>query len=137
MRAAASRPNPPPPRSSRRLWQVDASLSLIVEQSGVAPFYYGLSLTVSAPSLSDAVESDSDLSTLLPGERRNVTLALGRVGESVLNEPLTLRLDSPMLLEGQGIAFATTTPWSTGESSTVLQFDFPLCALSESPPSQR
>jgi hypothetical protein len=52
---------------------------------------------------------------------RAVTLDLGRVSAELLNAPISLKLTSPRLQDGQVVAFATTTTWTEepGELAVV------------------
>ena len=99
-----------------------ASLSVEISQTGVAPFYYPLFLQVKAEGLAERVEGTESLN-LLPGEQTTVQVDLGRVQLDLLQAPLVLGLDSPLLQEGQRIRFATETPWSTETDEVVLRFE--------------
>jgi hypothetical protein len=103
--------------------QIDATVTLEITQSGVAPYYYPLSLGLSSAALDGVALSDGDLSGLLPGESMTMTVALGPVPVEVLHAPLTLHLMSDMLLEGQEVLLATETPWTTPDGPTALQWD--------------
>ena len=90
--------------------EVEATLSLTIRQTGVAPFYYPLDVELGGAFLEAPVSAGEDLSTLLPGDSRTVTVALGRVPVGRLSESLELSLSSPMLGEGQAVRFATASP---------------------------
>jgi len=75
------------------------------------------------PALASPTTSTDDLQTLLPGESRTVTVELGRVSAELLNTPLTLKLLSPMLQEGQSIAFATESPWTADTGELTLAWE--------------
>jgi len=102
---------------------VVASVDLAVAQRGVAPFYYPVFLTLRPDTDADVIQGTSDLSTLLPGEQRVVSLDLGRVAVAVLESPLVLGLTSDMLQASQHVAFATDTPWSEPGGPTMLSWD--------------
>ena len=103
--------------------QIDATVTLEITQSGVAPYYYPLSLGLSSAALDGVALSDGDLSGLLPGESMTMTVALGPVPVEVLHTPLTLHLMSDMLLEGQEVLLATETPWTSPDGPTALKWD--------------
>jgi hypothetical protein len=102
---------------------VEASLTIELGQTGVAPFYYPVFLAAQSDALPEAVVSTEDLNTLLPGTRRTVTVDLGRISVDVLNGPISLDLVSTILQEGQQIALATRTPWSADTGPTRLQWE--------------
>ena len=101
------------------------SLSLQVElsQTGVAPFYYPLFLSIESTALEASATSEVDLQELMPGDHRLVTIDLGQVPVSILDEPILLTFESPILQEGQRLLMATDTPWSTPTGPTVLQWE--------------
>lgn len=109
---------------------VEASVQLGIAQTGVAPFYYPAFAQASWAALDEPAVSDVDLSPLLPGDALSVRIDLGRVDAATVGEPMTLRLTSPMLQDGQRMEFATATPWSATEDSTVLQWTVE-CALGD------
>lgn len=102
----------------------EVSVSLELSQTGVAPFYYPLTVTIASPHLENDVRNNEDLRSLLPGQSRTVDIHLGRVSIELLKEPIYLRLDSTMLQTGQQILLATGTPWSEEQGATGLQWDF-------------
>jgi hypothetical protein len=93
-----------------------------LSQTGVAPFYYPLALQLDADGLASPAFSAEDLQTLLPGESRTLTFDLGRVSTALLNQPMRLSFVSRMLLDGQQIALATSTPWDPTPTSTAVQW---------------
>ncbi|MGB0592499.1 MAG: hypothetical protein ACPGU1_22675 [Myxococcota bacterium] len=103
--------------------QLDATVTLEITQSGVAPFYYPLSLGLSSDALDGVALSDGDLSGLLPGEAMTMTVALGTIPVTALGEAMTLHLMSDMLLEGQEVLLATETPWTSPDGPTALKWD--------------
>jgi len=102
--------------------EVDIHLEVDIAQTGVAPFYYPLFLTVAVPGSETTLASDDDLSSVLPGDVQTVRVDLGRLDVGTLNMPFTLGLESDMLIPGQTIAFATLTPGSTDDGSTPIQW---------------
>jgi hypothetical protein len=102
---------------------IEVSLQIELSQTGVAPFYYPLFLSVESPALEMPTTSGVDLQDLMPGEHRIVTLELGQVPVSMLNEPIELILESPILSEGQMLLMSTNTPWSTSTGPTVLKWE--------------
>jgi hypothetical protein len=102
----------------------EVAISLELSQTGVAPFYYPVTVTVESPHLEDAVHDTDDIRLLLPGQSREVDIELGRVSIELLKEPLHISLDSPMRLDGQQILLATGTPWSEEDGRTALQWEF-------------
>jgi len=113
---------------------LDGQVSLIMEieltQTGVAPFYYPLFLSVYSEALDGLTVSEDDLSELLPGDVHAVRVDLGRVSVDVVNGPITLGLESGILQESQSIAFATMTPWSDPAGPTRLRWDL-VCETDE------
>jgi hypothetical protein len=93
--------------------EVDVVLSLDIAQTGVAPFYYPLDLVLSSAHLEASVWAGEDLSTLLPGESRTVTVDLGRVPVGQLSDSIALSLSSTMLQDSQAVRFATESPVTT------------------------
>jgi hypothetical protein len=102
---------------------IELSLQVELSQTGVAPFYYPLFLSVESPVLEVPTISGVDLQELMPGDHRIVIIELGQVPVSILNEPIALTLESPMLQEGQVLLMSTDTPWSTPTGPTVLQWE--------------
>ncbi|HCP46763.1 MAG TPA: hypothetical protein DIU15_12015 [Deltaproteobacteria bacterium] len=102
---------------------VEAQVSVEITQSGVAPFYYPLFLTVDSEALDGTRTAADDLQTLLPGESRSVTVELGQVSVDVLNAPLSLGLSSPMLLSDQKVALATESPWTQDNGALTLHWE--------------
>ena len=84
---------------------VDLLVEVEISNSGVAPFYYPLTL-----SLSDGVDAPhlftDNLETLQPGEARSFRLELTGVSAELLGRTYTLSLTSPILLDDQVIRFA-------------------------------
>ena len=103
--------------------QITAALTLEVTQSGVAPFYYPLFLGVGHQGADDIIMGTEDLSTLLPGETRALTIDLGTIPVTALGEAMTLHLMSDMLLEGQELRLATQTIWDSSEGPTTLSWE--------------
>jgi len=101
---------------------IDLNLDITLKQSGVAPFYYPLSVSIESDDLASPVETYTELHTLLPGETQTITVALGRVSTDVINNPLDIELSSPMLLSSQQITLATTTDASPAAGPTTLQW---------------
>ena len=102
---------------------IELSLQVELSQTGVAPFYYPLFLSVESPALEMSATSGVDLQEMMPGEHRVIAIELGQVPVSVLNDPIELTLESPMLVEGQRLLMATDTPWSTSTGPTVVQWE--------------
>jgi hypothetical protein len=102
---------------------IELSLQVELSQTGVAPFYYPLFLSVESPAWEASATSGVDLQELMPGEHRIVSFDLGRVPVGTLHEPIELTLESPMLVEGQRLLMATDTPWSTPTGPMVLQWE--------------
>jgi hypothetical protein len=98
------------------------SLQIELSQTGVAPFYYPLFLSIESPVLDMPVTSEVNLQDLMPGEHRLVTIDLGQVPVRVLNEAVEVTLESPMLQDGQGLLIATDSPWSTPTGAMALQW---------------
>lgn len=104
--------------------EVDAVASFDIAQTGVAPFYYPLHLVLSSDYLGEPITSGDDLSTLVPGETRTITVDLGRVPVSLLTSEVGVRLASSMLGEGQEVRFATESPWPTDVGDLALAWAF-------------
>ena len=107
---------------------VRATVIAEVEQTGVAPFYYALAITIDGDGMESPAASGDDLSTLLPGERRTIEIPLGRIPVERVSEPWTVSLTGPMIQSGQRVQFATETPWTDSDGNTVLQWD-PQCMV--------
>lgn len=111
---------------------VVAQVHVELAQTGVAPFYYALHPSVGAPGEPPLESSDEDLSTLLPGEKRQVVFDLGEIAlENVLG-PLEFRLSSPMLQSGQAVRLGTQTPWTLPEGPLTLHWS-PICETTDGP----
>ena len=84
---------------------IDIEFLVEVSNTGVAPFYYPLTL-----HLGDGVDKiqvlSDDLHTLQPGETRTLSLTIQDVDPKVLNDSYSLSLSSPILLGEQVIRFA-------------------------------
>ncbi|MBM65329.1 MAG: DUF4832 domain-containing protein [Myxococcales bacterium] len=84
---------------------VDLRFTIVLRNTGVAPFYYPLSL-----HLEDGSENNwrlaTDLQTLQPGAERSVVFELDDVPVARLAETYRLRLSSPILLGDQWLRFA-------------------------------
>ena len=102
---------------------VKIEVSVVLSQTGVAPFYYPLGLQLNADGLAQPASSGEDLQTLLPGESRTLSFDLGRVSTELLHQPMRLSFASEMLLPGQEIALVTSTPWDSTDTSTALQWE--------------
>ncbi len=102
---------------------VQATMSIEVMQTGVAPFYYPVFLSAASDALPAPAVSTEDLSTLLPEERRVISLDLADVSVDVLNGPIGLELISDIVQDGQQIILGTGTPWSEDHGATRLQWD--------------
>ena len=84
---------------------VDLQFAVFIRNTGVAPFYYPLSLQLMDPN--DRLWSlTDDLHTLQPGEDRRLELAIRAVPVAQLNESHWIRLHSPILLGNQVIRLA-------------------------------
>lgn len=85
--------------------KVDLRIEVEVANTGVAPFYYPLSL-----HLSDGVDQPrvlaDDLQTLQPGATRSLSVELAGVSPERLSRTYTLSLSSVILLSDQVIRFA-------------------------------
>jgi hypothetical protein len=103
---------------------INLSLDIVVTQTGVAPFYYPLSVSIDSDALETPVVTDTDLHTLLPGDSQSITIDLGRVSADIINNPVHLELTSPMLLPSQRITLATTTTDSPDVGATTLLWSF-------------
>ena len=84
---------------------MDLQFAVFIRNTGVAPFYYPLSLQLIDPndrlwSLAD------DLHTLQPGDDRRLELTIRAVPVEQLNESRWIRLQSPILLGNQVIRLA-------------------------------
>jgi hypothetical protein len=102
---------------------IDLRLDIALTQSGVAPFYYPLSVSIQSDALDTPVTTETDLHTLLPGDTQTITIDLGRVSIDVINTPVQVELTSPMLLSTQQISLATTTAESAATGPTSLYWD--------------
>jgi len=84
---------------------VDLRIEVELANTGVAPFYYPLSL-----NLSDGVDQPrvlaDDLQTLHPGATRSLSVELAGVSPERLSRTYTLSLSSEILLSDQVIRFA-------------------------------
>ncbi len=84
---------------------IDIEFRVQVSNTGVAPFYYPLTL-----HLVDGVDKpqvlSGDLHTLQPGETRTLSLTVQDVDPEVLSHSYSLSLSSPILLADQVIRFA-------------------------------
>jgi hypothetical protein len=102
---------------------VEVQVSVELSQTGVAPFYYPLTLTLHSEALGSTATSEDDLRSLLPGDSQTVVFDLGRVSVDVLSQPIEVSFSSEMLLDGQQISLATATPWDPSETQTALQWE--------------
>jgi hypothetical protein len=109
---------------------VEATVSVEIEQSGVAPFYYPLFVSVASDSLGTGAVGTTDLSDLLPGVRRTINLPLGRVAVAGLSEPWTLTLDGPMISAGQRVRLGTAVPGTATDEPTRLHWS-PQCTVGD------
>jgi hypothetical protein len=82
---------------------VDATLEVDLENVGVAPFYHPLALEAAAETDSWRLEG---VESIQPGEAAALVFDLGRIGVSVLEGGLSIRLVSDYILEEQVIRFA-------------------------------
>jgi len=89
---------------------LQAKIVLRIAQTGVAPFYYPLFVSLLSEDQALDVGSTFDLSALQPGEYVDVELDLGRVSTDLFQERLSLQLRGDILLEGQQIHMPTLTP---------------------------
>jgi hypothetical protein len=101
---------------------ITLGLELELSQTGVAPFYYPLSIELMSPVLSGPRMGHSSLHTLMPGDSQFVSVDVGRVPVEIMHDAISLSLKSPLLLDGQSISLATHTPWSTETGPTSLQW---------------
>jgi hypothetical protein len=106
--------------------EVEIQLEVELTQTGVAPFYYPVFLVTKSDFLSEPLTSNEISNSLLPGETQTITVDLGRVPVDVMNGPISLALDSPILQDGQEIALATLTPWTESSGPIVLVWEI-LC----------
>jgi hypothetical protein len=106
----------------RATGEADVTLSLQVEQTGIAPFYYPLEIRAVSTRLGQTATSSASLETLLPGETEDVLIAFEGLPETALREPFALEFHSPILQESQSIAWATETPWTSEEGPLLLQW---------------
>ncbi len=104
--------------------QVNTTLTVDVTQTGVAPFYYDLFVSIRRPNGDVLATHETSLKGLLPGQTQTLVFELGML--PIVPEPFDVHLSSPMLLPGQTVLMATKTS-STGEGSpTRLQWS-PVC----------
>ena len=101
---------------------VQAQVSVTLVQTGNAPFYYALFPALEVEGNVELVNSDDDLKTLLPGETRQVVFDLGVVDVATLGGVFKLHLLSEMLLPGQQVKLATTTPWTDDGEPTAFSW---------------
>ena len=83
---------------------VDLRLEIAIQNTGVAPFYYPLNLSIRGPGIDREIEN---LEGIQPSDR-TMLLPLEVIGipASSINQPWTLQLTSGVLLENQVIHFA-------------------------------
>lgn len=87
--------------------QVSLNVSVALRSSGVAPFYYPLSLSLTSLESERLWSLELAQSVTRPAaEPQELTFELPAVDVSTLTRGFTLRLDSPHLLEGQVIRWA-------------------------------
>ncbi|MGB0639274.1 MAG: hypothetical protein ACPGTU_08080 [Myxococcota bacterium] len=103
---------------------VNAQLEIDIKQTGVAPFYYPVSVQARLDGFGDSVVDEEDLQGLLPGEHQTVSVDFEMIEVEHLLRPIHIDLYSPILQESQSIGLATNTPWSDLSGPTVLQWDF-------------
>jgi hypothetical protein len=89
---------------------VEATVTIELAQTGVAPFYYDIYASVHAEDGSVLLTHATNLKDLLPGASQSLDFPLGRVPVSVVNAPLEIQLSSSILLPEQRVLLATTTP---------------------------
>jgi len=101
---------------------IDLSIEITFTQSGVAPFYYPLSVSIDSDALESPAMTYTELHTLLPGETQTINVPMGRVSTAVINNPVHVELSSTMLLPTQQLSLATTSAASPGTGPTTLQW---------------
>lgn len=102
--------------------EADVSLKVLVAQTGIAPFYYPLSVEAVSLRFDHSASSATSLQGLLPGQTEEILLEFEGIPEAALYEPFALSLDSPILQDSQSIAWATQTPWTAENGPLLLQW---------------
>ena len=87
--------------------QVNIKISVDLKNSGVAPFYYPLSLRLTSLETGEFWVSNVEMSSLLPiEESQEIIFDINTAPAVTLSQGFTLTLTSPHLLEGQVIRWA-------------------------------
>ena len=112
---------------------VDLSLEIAIQNTGVAPFYYPLNLSVIGSGIENRIEHIEDIQ---PSEQ-TILLPLEVIGvpTSSINKPWTVQLTSDVLLENQVIYFANVEDSAgvlTVTPKFVCQYDSQEISLGQS-----
>ena len=111
---------------------VDLTVSVAIKNSGVAPFYYPLTLTLTSHETETVWTNDLELNSMLPNDEAHLVIfELPAIETITLTQGFSLQLDSPHLLEGQvihwanqeqseGILLITSDFYCTLDTSTLL-----------------
>ena len=102
---------------------VEARVTVKLKQTGVAPFYHDLNLSLHGSDGAQLATNPDNLKTLLPGDARSLDFDLGRIAVEQANAAMELHLTSPVLLPGQKILLATTTAQTEEGGETRISWD--------------
>ena len=103
--------------------KVDAKITVTLAQTGNAPFYYEIFPALEVEGMAKWLVKEEDLKTLLPGQTRDVVFELGSIDVTTLGNAFKMHLSSEMVLPGQQVHFATTTPWTAEGAPTALAWN--------------
>lgn len=93
--------------------KVDVTLTVTIQNSGVAPFYYPLTLDILSALDDSTLMQRTGIESLMPSpEGTTYTMSLENLPVASLNGGLVLRLHSEQLLEQQHIRWANETQLS-------------------------
>ena len=102
--------------------QVDLQVTVRLRNSGVAPFYYPLTMKLSSNNSEQSWDFDSNLESIIPSSSSSdIVLNILGIAVSEFSEGLTLSLRSPHLLETQVIHWANTQQ-DNGKLSIMNEF---------------
>ena len=89
--------------------QIDVQISIMLKNSGVAPFYYPLSLILESIETGESWSIESELHALLPSEQHTqITFDLEEIHRQVITQGFRLKLSSEHLLDDQLIRWANS-----------------------------
>lgn len=89
---------------------VDLQVAVLLRNSGIAPFYYPLTMTLTSKASEQSWQFENNLKLLIPSDNLSTfNLKLPSLEISELTEGFTLSLTSPHLLADQKIRWANTS----------------------------